>query len=301
MAEAINRRGFLKAAGAVGVGIGCAGLRADLLAAGEAARGALHARRLGWQLACAAWSFNKFSFQKTIDVVAELGLDSVEGFSWQPLNEQKPELQFNASMSAADRKEIKARLADKAVKLVGCYCNPPKGDSWRRVFDWAKEMGMEYLVAEPSFDAYEMLDKLCQEYQIKLAIHGHAKPNPNWNPEVLMSHLQGRSPWMGLCCDTGHWVRSGLDPVEMLKKVQGRIVSFHLKDVAAADGAEIQCVPFGTGKGNIEGILGEARRQDFRGVFAIEYEPCTPENFARVAECIARFETMAARLEKSTG
>lgn len=301
MADVIDRRCFVRVAGASALGIGYAGLRADLWAADETAKGKPHARKLGWRLACAAWSFNKFSFQKTIDTVAELGLDSVEGFSWQPLSEQKPAVQFNDSMSAADRKDIKSRLADKAVTLVGCYYNLPRADSCRKTFEWAKEMGMEYLVAEPPSDAYEILDRLCQEHRIKLAIHGHAKPNPNWNPEVLMIRLQGRSPWMGLCCDTGHWVRSGLDPVEMLKKVQGRIVNFHLKDIAAADSAESLCVPFGTGKGNIEGILGEARRQSFRGVFAIEYEPCTPENFARVAECIAAFERMAAQLEKSPG
>jgi sugar phosphate isomerase/epimerase len=102
---------------------------------------------------------------------------------------------------------------------------------------------------------------------------------------------------MGACCDTGHWVRSGLDPVEMLKKVQGRVVNFHLKDIASGGSKESPCVPFGTGKGNIEGILGEAHRQGFRGVFAIEYEPFAPENVMRVAECIANFERMAAKLE----
>jgi sugar phosphate isomerase/epimerase len=47
----------------------------------------------------------------------------------------------------------------------------------------------------------------------------------------------GRGKRIGACCDTGHWVRSGLHPVECLKKLEGRILGFHLKDVA-------QCVAF---------------------------------------------------------
>ena len=199
-------------------------------------------------------------------------------------------------MSVADRKDAKARLADRGIKLVGCYYNLPGAD-FRKVFDWAKEMGVEYLVAEPAFDAYDALDKLCQEYQINLAVHNHAKPSTYWNPDVVVEHLRGRSPRLGACCDTGHWVRSGLDPVEMMKKLQGRILTFHLKDIAAVGVVEAPCVPFGTGKGNFEGILREARRQGFRGVFSIEYEPYSPETFAHVAKCVVSFQKMAAKLD----
>jgi sugar phosphate isomerase/epimerase len=296
MQNNLDRRGFLKATGAAGLGLGCAALHANSLWAAGAPKGAPHAAKLGWCLACTTYSFNPFTFYKTLDVVGDLGLDSVEGFSWQPLSDEKPAVQTNHGMSAADRKEAKTRLTDKGMKLVGCYYNLPEGDACRAMFEWAKEMGIEYLVAEPSFDAYDALDKLCQEYKVNLAIHNHPKPNPYWNPDVLIEHLRGHSQRMGACCDTGHWVRSGLDPVEMLKKLQGHIVSFHLKDIPAVGEVESPCVPFGTGRGDVEGILRECRRQGFRGVFGIEYEPYSPESPARVAECIANFEKMGASL-----
>lgn len=293
MQNAINRRGFLKAAG---IGLGCTTLPIESLWAGDTTKSTPHAAKLGWRLACTAYTFNPFTFFKTLDVVADLGLNCVEGFAWQPLSDQKPNVQTNHDMSAADRKEVKSRLADKGMAFVGCYYGLPEGDACRAVFDWAKEMEIEYLVAEPSFDAYDMLDRLCQEYKINLAIHNHAKPSPYWNPDVLVENLRGHSHRMGACCDTGHWVRSGLDPVEMLKKLEGRVLSFHLKDIAAIGEVESPCVPFGTGKGNVDGILGECRRQGFQGVFGIEYEPYSPESPARVAECIANFEKMAAGL-----
>ena len=297
MRNMVDRRSFLKATGAAGVGIGWAGLHAGSLSAADASRNVPLVAKDGWRLACAAFTFHPFPFYKTLDFVKELGLHGVEGFSWQSLSEEKSPIQTNHDMSATDRKNAKARLADRGIKLVGCYYNLPDAGTFRKVFDWAKEMGIEYLVAEPAFDAYDALDKLCQEYQIDLAVHNHAKPSTYWNPDVVVEHLRGRSPRLGACCDTGHWVRSGLRPVEMMKKLQGRIMVFHLKDIAAVGVVEAPCVPFGTGKGNVEGILGEARRQGFQGVFSIEYEPYSPETYARVAECIVSFKTMAAKLD----
>ena len=91
-------------------------------------------------------------------------------------------------------------------------------------------------------------------------------------------------------------MRRGLDPVEAMKTLQGRLAAFHLKDIATVGSPAAGCVPFGTGKGNVEGILQEARRQKFQGVFTIEYEPYSPQSYAHVAECIANFEKMASRL-----
>jgi sugar phosphate isomerase/epimerase len=151
-------------------------------------------------------------------------------------------------------------------------------------------------VAEPAFDAYDAIEKLCQQFEINLAVHNHPKPSNYWNPDVLLKQLQGRGPRLGACCDTGHWVRSGLDPVAMLRKLQGRVISFHLKDVGVVGRADADCVPFGAGKGNIEGILREAKRQGFQGVFGIEYEPYSPQSFANIAQCVAYFDKIVAQL-----
>ena len=133
-------------------------------------------------------------------------------------------------------------------------------------------IGIETIDGEPPPEAFDMLEKLCDEYRINIAVHNHAKPSPYWRPETLMKLFQGRSRRIGACCDTGHWARSGLDPLETLRKLQGRILTFDLKDV----NSEGVCVPFGTGKGDIRGILAELRRQRFRGVIGIEYDQRRP-------------------------
>jgi len=45
-----------------------------------------------------------------------------------------------------------------------------------------------------------------------------------------LSVVKDRDPRIGACADTGHWVRSGLKPLECLKILQGHIMSVHLHD-----------------------------------------------------------------------
>lgn len=295
MDSAWDRRRFLQSAAVWSLGAGLAGV--GRLRAAEPGRGAPHGEKLGWKLACAAYSFNELTFFEAIDQTAALGLAAIEGFTWQPLCPDRRNVLTNAEMSAADRREMAKKLADTGVHLVSCYCQQlDEPTQARRVYEWAQELGIGTLVAEPSLEAYDGLEKLCEEYRINLAVHNHPQPSHYWNPATLLQRSQGRGPRIGACCDTGHWVRSGLQPVEALQRLQGRILTLHLKDVASFGHPEADCVPWGQGAGQIEAILQELRRQGFRGYLTIEYEPYTPQNAAKVAACIAYFDQVAARL-----
>jgi len=272
-----NRRDFLKTLGAASL---CG------LAAPRTLWAASAAQRLGWRLGCCAYSFNRFTFYETLDKVAALGLQYLVGFSWQKLSPDKPDALFTETMSAAQRREAIQRLADSGLKMPGCYFNKWEDlDSCRRLFDFAAELGMEFVVGEPPTAKLDMLEKLCDEYTINLAIHNHARPTPNWQPETVLKMLEGRSPRVGACCDTGHWARSQLDPVATLRLLAGRIITFDLKDVDASG----KCVPFGTGTAKIRDILVELHRQRFQGVLGIEYDSPTADPEKEIAQSIEFF------------
>ena len=110
-----------------------------------------------------------------------------------------------------------------------------------------------------------------------------------------MKVFQGRSRRIGACCDTGAWNRSGLASVEMLKKLEGRILTFDLKDLDAEG-----CVPFGKGNCDIRGILKELHRQRFRGVIGIEYNQRSPNGEAEIAQCVAFFDKVCQELANSS-
>ena len=107
---------------------------------------------------------------------------------------------------------------------------------------------------------------------------------------------KGRGKRIGACCDTGHWVRSALNPVECLKKMEGRIICLHLKDVPEWGNPKARDVPLGEGKADYAAVLAEVKRQGFKGVMTIEYEHQSPQLMDEVAQCIQFVEKTAATL-----
>jgi len=128
-----------------------------------------------------------------------------------------------------------------------------------------------------------LLDKLSQEYGIRIALHNH--PN-SWPPEQVLASCAGLSRNIGACADTGHWKRRDLEPLEQLRKLEGRIVQMHFKDVAPG-GRGFQDVPWGTGPCKARAMLMEIKRQGFKGYMSIEYEHGTAEELMKdLAACL---------------
>ncbi len=253
----------------------------------------------GWRLGVQAWSFNRFTFYEAVDKTASLGLNWMEAYPGQRLSKDKPGVTFGPDMPVEIKQRVKQRLKDAGVTLInfGVVRLPNNEAQCRKVFDFAKDMGIETIVSEPPEEAFDLLDRLCQEYKISVAIHNHATPTHYWNPDTVLKVCHGRSKWLGACPDTGHWVRSGINPVEALKKLQGRIISLHLKDMNEFGSLDAHCVPWGTGKADIKAILAELDRQNFKGVFSIEYEYNWENSLPDIRQCVAYFNKVASELK----
>jgi sugar phosphate isomerase/epimerase len=288
----------LKSAGVVAASIGFAGMGGRIMADEAAAKGkgAPHAEKLGWRLGCQAWTFHtdengkRVTFYEAIDKTASLGLHFIEAFPGQPIESVDGE-GLSEKTSEDTRKEVKKRLADNGLKLV----NFGVGGHSRAIFDFAKDMGIETIVSEPKEDAFDEIDKLVEEYQINLAIHDHPKPSHYWNPDTVLKVCEGRSKRIGACADTGHWMRSDIKPLDAIKKLEGRIISFHFKDLNEF-GKGAHDVPWGTGRADMKDILTEVRRQGIKPVFSIEYEYHYGKSMPELAECVAYFDKVAKGL-----
>jgi sugar phosphate isomerase/epimerase len=292
MSNAFDRRQLLKAGAVLGAGIGLSSV-SRLASAVEVPAGAPHAEKLGWRLGCQAWTFNKNTFFDAVDKTAGLGLHYIEAFPGQTVS-KTINAKFNEGLSPADRKAIKQKLSDSGVKLVNFGVT---GIDGKRTFDFAKDMGIETIVSEPDEKAFGKLDELCGEYEINIAIHDHPKPSHYWNPDTVLKVTKGLSKRIGACCDTGHWPRSGLNAVECLKKLEGRIISFHFKDVNKT-GHDAHDVPWGTGINDVKGMLTEVHRQGVKAVFSVEYEYNWDHSLPEIAESIVYFDKVSADLAK---
>lgn len=256
------------------------------------------ADQLGWQLAIHERTFMKFTVFEAIDKTAELGLKYMSlsaAVKWDDKT-NIPTADLTDEQIAA----LKEHLAAKGVTLVNAYVPLPANEArCRRQFEFARKMGIDLLVGEPPTAALDTVEKLCKEYNIRVAIHDHPKGHSAyWNPEGVLAAIKGRTPLMGACADTGHWVRSGLDPVQCLRTLRGHVFVLHFKDLAAKD-PKSHDVPWGTGVGNCKGMMEELQRQGFHGAFCVEYEYHFDNNTPEVADCVKFFNKTCAELVAS--
>ncbi len=264
------------------------------------AGGAFAAEKEVWKLGMQAYSFNRFTFYEAVDKNKALGLRYIEAYPGQRLSSEKPDVRTDHNMSGRDRKLMLQKLREAGVKLMnyGVVGLPNNEAECRKVFDFARDMGIETIVSEPPEEALKLISKLCDEYKINVAIHNHPKPSRYWDPDTVLKVCKGLSTRVGACADTGHWMRSGIDPLEAIKKLgqAKRIISLHFKDLNEFGVRGAHDVIWGTGKGKIKAILAELARQKFEGVFAIEYEHNWLNSVPEIAGCVSYFEQTAAEL-----
>jgi sugar phosphate isomerase/epimerase len=257
-----------------------------------------------WRLAMMTYTFRNFTFFDAVDKSKSLGLTYLEAHSWQKLGGEYPQAELNYKAPAAAIDATKRKLNEAGLKLVGYYFHGLGKDEaeTRKVFEFCRTMGVQNIVCEPGPGRFEMLDNLTAEYGLNVAVHNHPKDaeHPeyvNWNPDEVLRQIKACSKRIGTWADTGHWVRSGLDPIECLKKYEGRTLCLHLKDIEKAT-VDSRDVPWGTGIGQTRAILAELHRQEFAGVISIEYEEKPDNNMAEVAACIGFFNTVTKELSR---
>ena len=101
---------------------------------------------------------------------------------------------------------------------------------------------------------------------------------------------------MRAACDGGQWARSGLDPVECLRKLQCRIITFHLKDVLKKGQLNSRNTVIGEGEADCARTLKELRRLGYKGLITIDFEHDTPTLQEDMARNIAFVEDQARQL-----
>lgn len=256
------------------------------------------AEKLGWRLGVQAWTFRDRTTFEAIDTAQRLGLKYIELYPGQRLGAAHGDAKVEVDMPDALRQELLQKLAKSGVKLVnfGVVGLGKDEAAARKLFAFAKAMGIETLTCEPDPDAWDLAEKLAEEYHVNVACHDHPKPSRYWNPQTVLDAVKQRSQRLGACADTGHWPRSGLNPVACLDMLEGRILTLHFKDIAPLDKTGVDR-PWGTGAADAKGMLRLLQQQGFRGVFSIEYETGEGKELeANVEKCIAFFDREAAQL-----
>jgi len=220
------------------------------------------------------WTFRKFSFFETLEKVKDLGVKYLEAYPGQMLDRNSPGIKMDHNLNEQQREEVKKACREHGITLVsyGVVHFDNTEESMKKVFEFAKEMGIRTIVTEPAFDDFSLLEEMVKKYNVKIAIHNHPEPTKYARPETVLSHVKSLDERIGACADTGHWMRTGVNPVEALRLLEGRIINVHLKDLNVFADKKAYDVPFGQGEAHIHDILAELTLQNYSGFLAIEHE-----------------------------
>ncbi|MCY7352790.1 MAG: sugar phosphate isomerase/epimerase [Cytophagaceae bacterium] len=251
--------------------------------------------KAGWQLGAQAYSFRLYSFADALRKIDSCGLKYVEAFPGQNIGGGIAG-KMDFKMDAATRSAVKKMIKDKGLTLVAYgVVNTKTEEEWKTLFEFAKDMGIKNINSEPAVAQIPYIRRMAEDYKIIVAMHNHPKPSHYWHPDSVLAVI-GNSKYLGACADIGHWVRSGLDPVECLKKLEGRVLGMHFKDLEQK-APKTHDVVWGTGVCNIPGVLAELKRQNFKGPISAEYEYKWENNGPEIAESARNFRAMYSKVQ----
>jgi sugar phosphate isomerase/epimerase len=227
-----------------------------------------------------SYTFRTFNFDRLIAAMRSIGLSNVE--LWgdgldHPLHPLR--------QTEADFKRVKARL-DEAGITVTAYCtnfpNDVTPDYLDRAFRGAGLLGARVLTTSCEKSVLDQLDRWATKYQVKVGLHNHwngdrwfveSKKDPKANfegPDDWAEAFKGRSEWLAINLDIGHFSAAGFDPVAFFRQHHSRIVSVHVKDRAADP--EHAYTRFGRGATPIAAFCRAAKELRFPYALNIEYE-----------------------------
>lgn len=255
------------------------------------------ADKKGWKLSMQSFTLHRFTAIEALEKTEQLGLKFIEIYPGQKMGAEFGDAVFGYTLSEVDKKRIKEIATSKDIKIISSGVWVAERDEWQEIFKFSKDMELEFLSAEPAINDWDVVEKLAKEYNIKVAVHNHPSENSYWKPEILLKAIEGRSDLLGSSADIGHYKRMDLDPLDCIKKLEGKIISFHFKDIAP-HGTEntLEDVVWGTGVLNIDQILKELKNQKYEGYFTIEYEANWDNNLPEIRKSIDYFNQEVERL-----
>jgi len=138
-------------------------------------------------------------------------------------------------------------------------------------FKIAQALGTNKITASSNVSTSPRIDTYAKKYKTYVAMHNHdsMKANEFSTPDDFAAAMKGRSKYIAINLDIGHFTSANFDPVDFLEKHHDKIVTLHIKDRKKDHGP---AVPFGTGDTNIKGVLQLLKAKKYPIPAMIEYE-----------------------------
>ena len=130
------------------------------------------------------------------------------------------------------------------------------------------------------------VQKLCQRYDMRAAIHNHGGTDWLGNSRILSYILKKTDSQVGICLDTAWCFQAGENPMHWLEKFSNRIYAIHYKDFLFGPKGDHRDVIIGTGCLDLKSFIQEIKSINFDGPAVIEYEGDVENPVPALKQCV---------------
>ena len=244
-----------------------AGLAAILLALPIARAAKPAGAQTGPTLGLQTWTCRNMDFDQVVAFAVKHGITQLQLIS-KHLDPKAPKEETLRKKAILDAKGLKAYT----FGVNGTSMNREEN---RKLFEFAKLMGIKIIVVEPKNMAeWDNLEELVKEYDIKLAIHNHGTGTAYGDPATVKKVLAARDRRIGVCLDIGWVTAAGFEAAAVFRDYGNRVWDMHLKDkvvATAADGKKVATdTEIGKGHTKYAALFAEIKKSKWSGVMAIE-------------------------------
>ena len=261
-----------------------------LAAVPVAALASIDSKIRGVQIGVQSYSFRDRSLQDAIKGMAEVGLGECELYEGhvEPKLGRDDLRKWRTTVSMDHFRGVRKKFDDAGILLYAynySFRDNFTDEEIARGFEMAHALGVSIITASSTLSVVDRVDREAQKARIKVGFHGHSDvkhPNEFSTPETFEKAMAGRSPYINVNLDIGHFFAAGFDPVDFITKHHERIVTLHLKDRKKDNGANM---PFGQGDTPIRPVLQLLEKNKFDIPANIEYEYKGADTVEEVKKC----------------
>ncbi|HUA86153.1 MAG TPA: TIM barrel protein [Bryobacteraceae bacterium] len=244
----------------------------------------------GVMIGAQTYSFRDRDLDACIAAMQEVGLGYAELFQGHVEPKNPAELPAWRKNPPLDQfRAVRQKFDDAGIVLYAfnySFREDWSDEELARGFDMARALGVKYITSSSNVSTAKRLSPLAEQNQIYVGFHNHSNKAPNEfaRPEDFEEALAGRSKYLAINLDIGHFAAAGYDPVSFLEQHHDRIITLHLKDRKKNNGPG---TPFGEGDTNIKGVLQVLKTKHYPIPGNIEYEYAGGDTIVEMKRCFA--------------
>jgi sugar phosphate isomerase/epimerase len=265
--------------------------RLALAAVPATALGKIDSTVNGVKIGAQTYSFRDRSLEEAIEAMKQIGLGCAELFSghagpyWTSPREEVRTYRLTVSMDKF--RQVRRQFDNAGIELFA-YSYDMKDDftdeEIARGFEMAKALGVTRMTSSSNTSTVARIYPHAAKAGITVGMHNHSRiaPNEFARPEDFEQAMRGRTPYIGVNFDIGHFWAANFDPVSFIEKHHEHILSIHLKDRKKNDGPNM---PFGQGGTPVREVLRLLKANKYPIPAMIEYEYKGEDTVTEVRRC----------------